>query len=182
MTVKLDKTTPTITGSRTPAANANGWNNTDVTVSFTCSDSPAGIKSCSGPATLSTSGANQSATGTAVDNADNSATATVSDINIDKVAPILAGAPTTSPNAAGWYNGDVTIHWTASGRRCPGLAGSAPADSTITGEGTGLTASASVWRQGGQHGQRDQQPAPSRSTGPRRTPPRPHRRTGTTPT
>ena len=75
VTVKLDKTAPTITGSRTPAANANGWNNTDVTVGFTCSDSPSGIKSCSGPTTLSSSAANQSVTGTAVDNADNTATA-----------------------------------------------------------------------------------------------------------
>jgi hypothetical protein len=142
VTVKLDKGAPTITGSRSPAANANGWNNTDVMVSFTCSDSPAGIKSCSGSTTLTSSAANQSVTGTAVDNADNSATATVSGINIDKVAPTLSGAPTTSANAAGWYNGNVTIHWTAN----DGLSGvvATPSDSTISSEGTGLTASASV--------------------------------------
>jgi hypothetical protein len=148
LTVKLDKSAPTITGSRSPAANSNGWNNTNVTASFTCSDSPSGIKSCSGPTTLSSSAANQSVTGTAVDNADNSSTATVSPINIDKVAPTLSGAPTTSPNGAGWYNGNVTIHWTASDG-LSGLAGSAPADATISSEGTGLTASASVSDQAG---------------------------------
>src|SRR5436305_1674485 len=77
VTVKLDKTAPTITGSRSPAANANGWNNTDVTVSFSCSDALAGINACASPQTLTGNGANQSATGSATDNADNTASATV---------------------------------------------------------------------------------------------------------
>src|SRR2546430_13926741 len=38
VTVKIDKTKPVITGGRTPAANGNGWNNTDVTVNFTCTE------------------------------------------------------------------------------------------------------------------------------------------------
>ncbi len=143
VTVKLDKSAPTITGSRSPAANANGWNNTDVTVTFTCNDGLSGIKSCSGTTTLSGEGANQSVTGTAVDNANNSATATVGGINIDKTAPTLTGAPTTSPNAAGWYRSNVTVHWTCSDG-LSGLDGACPADSTISGEGTGLTVTASV--------------------------------------
>lgn len=143
VTVKLDKMNPTITGSRSPAANSNGWNNTDVTVSFTCSDGLSGVKSCTGPTTLTNSAANQAVTGNAVDIADNSASAMVSNINIDKVAPTLSGAPTTSPNSAGWYNSNVTIHWTAADA-LSGLAGAAPADIVISSEGTGLTASASV--------------------------------------
>jgi hypothetical protein len=39
ITIKLDKTPPTIAGARTPGPNANGWNNTSVTVSFQCTDS-----------------------------------------------------------------------------------------------------------------------------------------------
>jgi hypothetical protein len=143
VTVKLDKTAPTIVGSRSPAANANGWSNTDVTVSFTASDSPAGVKSSPSPTTLTANGANQSVTGTAVDSADNTASTTVSGINIDKVSPNLTGAPTTSPNGAGWYKGDVTVAWTAADA-LSGLAGAVPANSTIGGEGTGLTASASA--------------------------------------
>jgi N-acetylneuraminic acid mutarotase len=46
---KLDKIPPTINGSRTPAPNVNGWNNTDVTVNFTCADVLSGIDIC-GPA------------------------------------------------------------------------------------------------------------------------------------
>src|SRR4051794_36681827 len=141
VTVKLDKTAPTITGSRTPAANANGWNNTDVTVTFAPADATSGVKSSSAPTTLSTSAANQSVTGTVTDNADNAASTTVGGINIDKVAPALSGRPTTNPNAAGWYNGDVTVAWTAA----DALSGTSnPANSTITGEGTTLTASATA--------------------------------------
>ncbi len=139
--VKLDKTAPTLTGSRTPAANANGWNNSDVTVSFAPSDATSGVKTSTAPTTLSSSGANQSVNGAATDNADNTATTTVGDINIDKVAPTLSGKPTTAPNAAGWYTGDVTVAWTAT----DALSGTSnPANSTIGGEGTALTASATA--------------------------------------
>jgi large repetitive protein len=140
--VSLDKTAPTIIGSRTPAANANGWNSTDVTVSFVPSDAISGIKTSSVPTTLSTSAAGQSVTGTAVDNADNNTSTTVGNINIDNVAPTLSGAPSsTGRNAAGWYTGDVTVAWTAA----DALSGTTnPANSTIGGEGTGLTASATA--------------------------------------
>lgn len=139
--VKLDKTAPAIVGSRTPAANANGWNNTDVTVSFTPTDSLSGVKASTPATTLSASGADQSVVGTVTDNADNTASTTVGGINIDKVAPTLSGKPATGPNAAGWYRGDVAIEWTAT----DALSGTTnPADSTITGEGTGLTATTSV--------------------------------------
>src|SRR5262249_7856796 len=38
VTVKLDKTAPSITVTQAPDANGAGWNNTDVTVTFTCGD------------------------------------------------------------------------------------------------------------------------------------------------
>jgi hypothetical protein len=147
VSIKLDKTAPTISGSRSPAANAFGWNNTNVVVSFTCSDSvqfSSGIKSCTTPITVSTEGASQSATGTAVDVADNSTSATVSNISIDKTAPSLSGAPTTSPNGFGWYNGPVTIHWTASDPLSNINPATLPADATISGEGTNQIVNASV--------------------------------------
>ncbi len=144
VTVKLDKNAPSISGSRTPTANTNGWNNTDVTVTFTADDALSGVKTQPiSPVVVSTNGANQSVSGTAVDNADNSASTTVSGISIDKVAPTLSGAPTTVPNANGWYNGDVTVAWTASDA-LSGLVGAAPANSIIKGEGSALTASATV--------------------------------------
>src|SRR5438067_2489687 len=73
----------------------------------------------------------------------NAASASVSNIKIDKTAPALSGAPATSANGAGWYSGDVSIHWTCTDA-VSGVGTSCPANSTISGEGTGLTASASV--------------------------------------
>lgn len=110
-TVKIDKDAPTITGSASPAANINGWNNTDVSVSFTCLDlGPSGIKSCTGSSTLG-EGTNQSVPGTAVDNADNSTGTTVGPINIDKTAPAISVASRTPANADGWNNGPVTVEF-----------------------------------------------------------------------
>ncbi len=140
--VKLDKDVPTITGTRSPAANAAGWNNTDVTVSFTTGDALSGVATNPASKTFG-EGANQSHSGTVTDNAGNSASATVSGINVDKTAPTLSGVPTTSPNAAGWYKGDVVVAWTA-GDALSGLAADAPANSTISGEGENLKATQTV--------------------------------------
>ena len=90
-TVKVDKTAPTASASASPAANSNGWNNTDVTVSFSGSDGLSGIESCDAPLMLSGEEAAQSASGTCTDKAGNeSAVATASGINIDKTSPTVA--------------------------------------------------------------------------------------------
>jgi hypothetical protein len=96
--IRLDKTPPTISSSATPVANSNGWNNTSVTVSFNCADALSGLTPGSPPAStiVSTQGANQSVTGTCTDLAGNSASATVSGINIDKTPPAVACS--ASPN------------------------------------------------------------------------------------
>ncbi|NKE56909.1 hypothetical protein FXN61_08690 [Lentzea sp. PSKA42] len=87
--VKRDTATPSISTNRAPAANAHGWNNTDVTVGFTCSDALSQIKSCPGAATVTGEGVNQSVAAAAIDNADNAQSTTVGGINIDKTAPTL---------------------------------------------------------------------------------------------
>ncbi|HWI51041.1 MAG TPA: hypothetical protein VNT01_02725, partial [Symbiobacteriaceae bacterium] len=109
--VQIDKTAPTITGSADRAANGAGWYNADVTVTFTCADALSGVASCSPSQSLG-EGANQSATGNAADNAGNTASATVSGINVDKTAPTITGAPDRAANGAGWYNADVTVSFT----------------------------------------------------------------------
>jgi hypothetical protein len=108
-TVKIDKDAPTISGTASPTANSDGWNNTDVTVHFICTEvGPSGLKSCTPDSTL-TEGANLSVTGTAVDNADNSASVAVGPINIDKTDPVITVASRTPANAQGWNNGPVTV-------------------------------------------------------------------------
>jgi hypothetical protein len=80
---------------RTPAPNANGWNNTDVTVVFTCTDALSGLAPGSPPiaTVLSSEGMNQPVSGTCLDLAGNSASAETSGINIDKTPPALSGLP-----------------------------------------------------------------------------------------
>ncbi len=67
--VGVDVDLPTITATVTPPPDSSGWNNTAVTVSFACFDATSGIASCTDPVVLSSAGAGQLVTGTAVDNA-----------------------------------------------------------------------------------------------------------------
>jgi hypothetical protein len=139
----IDKTAPTINANRTPDPNANGWNKTDVTVSYTCSDALSGLDSsgCATDDTVTTEGANQSVSGTVTDKAGNSATATVNDINIDKTAPTINGTLSpANPAASGWYNistGAPKVSYTCNDA-LSGLAGTCPADFTF-GEGSDLS-------------------------------------------
>jgi hypothetical protein len=89
-TVKVDKTPPIITGVPTTSPNTNGWYNTDNVVHFAASDAVSGIDTVRPDTTISSEGVNQSVTGTAIDKAGNSASTTVSGINIDKTPPQIA--------------------------------------------------------------------------------------------
>jgi hypothetical protein len=140
--VKIDTVKPTISGAPDRTANSNGWYNADVTVSFTCSDGTSGVASCSAASTLG-EGANQSVTGSAVDNAGNSESATVSGINIDKTAPIVAlvGGPA---DGGSYYFGSVPAAPTCSASDgLSGLDGSCSVSGYSTAVGTHtVTASA----------------------------------------
>ena len=89
--VVTDTTAPTIVGAASPAANANGWNNTNVTVSFTCADEAggSGIASCGPTPVAVSSEGTTTVTGTATDNAGNTSTTSVT-VKIDKTAPTVS--------------------------------------------------------------------------------------------
>jgi hypothetical protein len=135
----VDTGNPTIGHTLSPAApnGTNGWYTSDVVVDFTCSDSGSGIASCLGDTTLG-QGADQSATGTATDNAGHTATDSVTGINVDKSAP---NAPTASvspaPNVDGWNRTDVVVHFTANGDNGPSGVASCTSDVLITAETAG---------------------------------------------
>ncbi len=110
--VNVDKTQPVIVGSRTPAPNANSWNNVNVTANFECSDGISGIERCTPDKVVSTDGASQFVTGEATDNAGNSASTTISGINIDKTPPdITINVPTEG--AEYLLNQIVIANWAA---------------------------------------------------------------------
>jgi hypothetical protein len=99
-------TPPGITASVSPSANSSGWNNSTVTITFTCTAGSAAIANCPNPQTVSAEGANQVVSGTATDVSGLTAPARVT-INIDKTPPTLA---VTSPvDGTGFSNASVTV-------------------------------------------------------------------------
>ncbi|MEP7002962.1 MAG: ExeM/NucH family extracellular endonuclease [Chloroflexota bacterium] len=127
--INIDSTAPTIAGT-TPGYTPGLWTHADVTVVFSCADALSGVDTCTAPITVSAEGDAQHASGTAVDKAGNSASATVDAIRIDKTAPtILLSGPLTytidqtlaiTCAASDTLSGVVTVS-------CPGLSGPAVA-------------------------------------------------------
>ena len=106
--LNIDKTPPVIRTTQAPAANAGGWNNADVRVTFECSDDRSGVATCAEPQLVSTEGAAQVVKGTVTDAAGNTASASVT-INLDKTPPGIRASQSPLPNANGWNNTPVTV-------------------------------------------------------------------------
>ncbi len=134
VTFNIDLTNPVATATKSPAPNANGWNNSDVVVTFTGTDTPSGIASCTPAATVSSEGSNQSRSGTCTDLAGRvSNTATANNINIDKTPPVITFVSRTPANGNGWNNGNVTVNWSCTDSRS-GVV-SASVSQTVSTEG-----------------------------------------------
>jgi hypothetical protein len=113
VTVNLDKTAPAIETVLAPAANAAGWNNRDVTVTFAAADPLSGVATSSAPVVVSTEGDAVTVSGTATDKAGNAATASAT-VKLDKTAPsITANAFPTQPDRfapdSSWIRGGATV-------------------------------------------------------------------------
>lgn len=124
---------PRITSTLSPFPNAAGWNNSNVTVNFTCSDSILGITSCTSPIQVTTESGNQVVTGTAVNKAGIKASVSVS-VNLDKTPPAITAATTPTANAAGWNNSNVTVTFTCTDSTS-GVA-TCPPPQTVSTEGS----------------------------------------------
>src|SRR4030042_3831072 len=135
----IDVTKPTISTSRTPAANSYGWNNTNVTARYTARDTHAGLATpASGSYVFTTEGANQSTTFTAMDNVLNTNSATVTGVSIDKTKPTVTGTPSPGANSYGWNNTNVIVHFT--GDDALSSIATVTPDTTLSAEGTGQSA------------------------------------------
>ena len=100
-----DTTRPVITASATAgglAYAAGTYANKDVTVAFTCDDGPtgSGIASCGPTQIVAAEGTTAAVTGTAVDGAGNTQTATFGPIRIDRTGPTIV---ITTPTAGATY-------------------------------------------------------------------------------
>lgn len=115
-----DETGPEISYTINPDANANGWRNTDTTITFTCTDADSDVASCPAPVVLTQEGENLGVTVTAADTAGNETSLTVAGINIDKTPPSVAYS-----GNAGTYTVDQSVGITCSASdSLSGLAGS----------------------------------------------------------
>ena len=129
VTIQRDATPPTAGASVSPSANANGWHNSDVTVSFDGSDALSGIASCSADVVLSSEGSGLSANGRCTDNAGNFSSVGTAGINIDKTAPVINASVSPTANSNDWHNSDVTVTFTCADE----AGGSGIATNTIAG-------------------------------------------------
>jgi hypothetical protein len=108
--VPPDVTPPVIVPNLAPPPNANGWNNTDVTVTWNVSDPESGIASSSGcdAMTLTSETTGTTLTCSATNGAGSSSSESVT-VKIDKTLPTV-----TYAGNAGVYTPDQTVNITCS--------------------------------------------------------------------
>ncbi|MEI5585222.1 MULTISPECIES: PxKF domain-containing protein [unclassified Agromyces] len=149
--IDVDLTAPGITAALTPGTgpNANGWYNRSVDVDFSCTDDLSGIETCTGDTTVG-EGLAGSATGSATDVAGNSATRSVSGLDVDVTAPSVGySLVSTSTPRNGWYNAPVTVDFTC----LDALSGVATcSDDAQLGEGAGQSSTGTATDRAGNAG------------------------------
>jgi hypothetical protein len=137
-----DAIAPIASPSQAPAANASGWNNTDVMVSWNWADNAGGVgidaANCTSISSSGGEGA-QTLIASCNDLAGNNGSASYS-LKVDTTAPTISAAATTSPNANGWYRSDVTVAFSCADT-LSGVA-SCPSSQTLSGEGAGISSTA----------------------------------------
>jgi hypothetical protein len=107
MTVKVDRTAPTVTGAspdRPP--DTAGWYTRPVTWTFAGSDGTSGIAGCSSVTYAGPDNANATVSGTCTDNAGNVSAAGAASFRYDTGAPALRGVVVRAGD------GEVMVQWT----------------------------------------------------------------------
>jgi hypothetical protein len=138
--INRDATPPSI-GISIPSPNANGWYSAPVTADFICSDAGSGLAAngCPSDVTWSTEGMHLSAWGLAIDQAGNSASATVGGIHIDRTLPVVTVTGVT--NGATYPIGSVPAAGCNTSDALSGVATNATFD--VTGAFGSVTATCS---------------------------------------
>ena len=99
----IDTTGPELTGT----ADIDGWQQSAVTVTWTCSDDLSGVADEPGTSTVTGEGANLSGTASCTDVAGNTTTQIVEGIKIDHTAPTTTAR--TTPAGPGWQRVAVEV-------------------------------------------------------------------------
>lgn len=155
-----DTTPPTTSVFLSGTSGSNGWYVSAVEVTLVAADDAGGSGvqateygwdgstwwTCSGPFLVSTEGVSTLYYRSS-DNAGNIEDPKTQTLKIDTTPPTISGAPTTAPNASGWFNCDVVVHFSASDA-VSGIDTVTP-DVTLTAEGAGQSVPGSATDQAG---------------------------------
>jgi hypothetical protein len=107
-TFKIDKTPPTAAAAASRAADANGWYNHSLTVSFAGSDVTSGIASCSSAGYSGPDSGSAAVGGSCTDKAGNVGASSMP-LKYDATPPVTAAAASRAADANGWYNHALTV-------------------------------------------------------------------------
>jgi large repetitive protein len=111
--LKYDATAPQVTAAPGRAANANGWYNAPLSVSFTGGDATSGVDSCESAKTYSGPDSTAaSVTGNCLDRAGNSGSASLP-LKYDATAPQTTATPSRQANPNGWHNAALSVTFAA---------------------------------------------------------------------
>ncbi len=113
--IRRDATPPQVTGSAFErGADADGWYNRPVAVTFSGTDATSGLASCDRPTYGGPDAASLQVAGTCRDVAGNTSTAATAALKYDATPPAVSAAPDRAPDAKGLVpapaDGDVLGH------------------------------------------------------------------------
>ena len=142
ITYTPDTTPPSAKPSQSPAANAAGWNTSDVTVTWNWTDNAAGVDAANCTTSSASSGEGAlTLTATCKDLAGNQGSASYA-VKVDKTAPTVSAAAASQPNPSGWYTAPVSVQFTCADALSGIPAGACPADQLLSADGTAASSTA----------------------------------------
>ena len=111
--LKYDATPPVAAAATSRAADANGWYNHPLTVSFAGSDVTSGIASCTSASYSGPDNGSAAVGGSCTDKAGNVGVASLP-LKYDSTPPVAAAAASRAADANGWYNHALTVSFAGS--------------------------------------------------------------------
>ena len=111
--VKYDATAPQVTATPGRAANAAGWYNAPLAVTFAGTDSVSGLASCAQPPNYSgPDNATATMSGSCTDQAGNVRNASFG-LKYDATAPLTTATPARAAGPTGWYIAPIAVSFAA---------------------------------------------------------------------
>jgi hypothetical protein len=110
VTVKIDKTAPSVSGGALARApDSNGWFNHPVAAAFSGQDAVSGVAGCSNPTYAGGDSASAGLSGSCTDVAGNSSATASVGFKYDATPPAVTASPDRKPDGKGWYRKPLTV-------------------------------------------------------------------------